>query len=176
MKRLLLGLAFALVGVITLAWSQGIFTPATDVDFEDAGFDYFAEDYGYLHLTREGDTVTVILNNVAEGGIKIEYDEIEVPEDEDGDTVEYREAALQNFAGIDVGTRGVALTFQDAELDDVMAYFQDTLTGLNFTPVEVVSTANTLAFDCGCNLDTGFHLRAVFTRIGTDVFVHLSAT
>ena len=178
MRKWLTGILVALACTLGVGWAQGIFTPATDVDFEDTGFDYFAEDYGYLHLTREGDTVRVILNNIAEGGIRMEYDDIVDPAEnaEDADEAEYRQATLQSMAGIDVGTRGVDLTFKDANLDEVMTYFKDTITDLNFTPVQVVSSANTLAFDCGCNADTGFHLRAVFTRIGEDVFVHLSAT
>ena len=175
MRKGFIGLAVALASLFMVAWAQGIFTPATDVDFEDSGFDYFAEDYGYLHLTRDGDTVVIMLNDVAEGGIKMSYDDIAEPDD-NGDDTEYHQATLQHKAGIDVGTRGVDLTFQDADLDEVITYFKDAITGLNFTPVEVVTEANTLAFDCGCSEGTDFHLRAVFTRIGEDVFVSLNAS
>lgn len=176
MKRLI-ALLVAVVSVLLVsAWSPTVDVQipvvTTAVKFDDTGFDYYAKEYGYIHLLREGDVVIAQLNNVPDGGFKLSYDEITEPSDKDNG---YSRGTLQTMVGIEKDMSGVTLTFRDTELNEAMTYFLDEFVALSFKPVEVVHTSNTLAFECGCTENADVHMRVVFTRTGEDVSVHISA-
>jgi hypothetical protein len=177
MKRLIIFLVSTLTVLLLSAWTPtvniGIPVVTTGVEFEDSGFDYYAKDYGYIHLVREGDVVIVRLNNVPEGGLKLSYDEIEKPDDEDN---EFSRDTLQAKTGLDIGKNamGINITFRDTGFEKAKSYFLDEFVAMNFRPVEVMQTQNTLAFDCGCSADADVHMRVVFTEQGEDIVVHIS--
>jgi hypothetical protein len=178
MKRLFV-LFFSVV-VITLAsaWAPTVDIKipvvTTGVEFEDSGFDYYAEDYGYIHLVREGNVIIVRLNDIPQGGFKLSYDEIERPDDEDHS---FSRNTLQAKAGLDIGQHavGINMTFKNTELEKAKNYFLGEFVAMNFRPVEVVHTPNTLAFNCGCAADADIHMRVVFTEQGENTVVHISA-
>ena len=185
MKRLLVLVASALAVMLVSAWTPtvDIEIPVvnTGVEFEDTGFDYYAKDYGYIHLLREGNVVIVRLNDVPIGGFKLSYtkafdeffDKFEEPTDEDN---QFSRDTLQAKAGIDVGKRavGLTMTFNNTELEETMTHFLNEFVALGFKPVEVVRTANTLAFDCGCTVNADVHMRVVFNRTGEATVMHIS--
>ncbi|MCA9839491.1 MAG: hypothetical protein KC422_21455 [Trueperaceae bacterium] len=177
MKRLsvlMFSLVFMAAGFVFAQNFFGIPYLATDVEFTDEGFDYTAEDYGYIHLSRSADVVMVTLDDSAQGGIKLNYDEI-AELDEAGDyNQSYIDTYYQGSAGIEVANLGIDIAFKNAQLEEVTDYFLAELQAMNFNPVEVVGTANTYAFDCGCNVNADYHLRATFTQLGSTVFAHLS--
>lgn len=142
--------------------------------FADNDFDYYDSDYGYIHLSRVGDTVTVRLNDIAEGGIKLDFDDDIEELDADDFTEQYIQDYVHLEAGIDIGRRSIELGFEDADLNEVTEFFTTAFEKMDFAPVNVVSSGNTFAFDCGCTGNADYHIRTVFTRLGTTVYVHLS--
>jgi hypothetical protein len=187
MKRFSMLILSLVLGSLGFAFAQrfaGIPYLATDVEFTDKGFVYTPDDnntdadYGYIHLSRSEDIVMVTLNNTADGGIKLSFPEItELDKDKvkDGDyNQDFIDTYYQEAAGIEVGNLSIDIAFQDALLEDVTNYFVDQLKAMNFNPVDVGGTANTYAFDCGCNVNARFHLRATFTQLGNTVYAHLS--
>lgn len=185
MKRLLVLLASALAVMFVSAWTPtvDIEIPVvnTGVEFEDTGFDYYAKDYGYIHLWREGNVVIARLNDVTTGGFKLSYtkafdeffDKYEEPTDA---AKQFSRDTLREKVGIDVGKSavGVAITFNNTELEEAMTHFLNEFVALGFKPVEAARTANTLAFDCGCQADADVHMRVVFTRTGEATNMHIS--
>jgi hypothetical protein len=188
MKRFIVFLVSAFTVMLVSAWSptvdidMQIPVVTTGVEFNDTGFDYFARDYGYIHLLREGNVVTVRLNDIPEGGLKLSYtkafDEFFGKYEKPTDTAkQFSRDTLQAKVGIDVGKNavGLGMTFRNTELEEAMTHFLNEFVALGFKPVEAVRTANTLAFDCGCTVNADVHMRVVFTRVGEDVTVHISA-
>jgi hypothetical protein len=143
------------------------------LELNDINFNYYAQDYGYIHLSRTDDVITFTLNDKAEGGIKLNYEEIDELDDDDL-TDTYINDYQHTSAGIDIGRRSIEFAFEDANIEEVTNYFVSEFTNMNFTPRNVVTTANTYAFDCGCNVNSDYHVRVTFTQMGSSVFVHIS--
>jgi hypothetical protein len=177
MKRLFVVLFSVVAVMLVSAWTPTVDVQipvvTTGVEFEDSGFDYYDREYGYIHLVREGNVVVVRLNDVSEGGFKLSYDEIEKPSDEDNT---FSHDTLQAKAGLDIGQHamGINMTFKNTGLEKAKGYFLGEFVAMNFKPVEVVHSPNTVAFDCGCTADANVHMRVVFTEQGEDTFVHIS--
>jgi hypothetical protein len=170
----------ALFVLMGLAFSQGIFEPIVRVHFDDEAFDYFDKEEAYIHLSRTEKSLIITINDVAEGGLKVEFDEIKIPEtfaadeDEEDWRDKFEQDHLRLHAGVDVGMSGVEVKFKGTDLMTAETWIADTMTSLNFSPVQEDVSANTLVYDCGCNVDPGIHMRVVLTRIGRDMFVHFS--
>lgn len=178
MKRLLSTLVITTLAIVGLGWALGqdwLPVVPINIEFDDAGFDYFDKEVGYIHLTRLGDLVTVVLNDVASpDAIELTFDEIASPDDED-DKDDIRHDALMAKVGIDTSFNGLELTFKDAQLSEVEDYFLTKMTDMNFTPVEEPHSTNTHVYNCGCNLNSELHLRLVLTRIGDTVYVSIKS-
>ena len=175
MKRFIVSILASLLILGGLAFGQAIFEPIVRVHFDDEGFDYFDKEEGYIHLSRTEKSLIITLNDVAEGGLKVEFDEITTPDTDKQDFKDkFEQDQLRLHAGVDIGMSGVEVKFKGTDLATTEAYFVEAMKTMNFSPVEEDVSANTLVYDCGCNVDPGVHMRVVLTRIGRDMFVHFS--
>lgn len=183
MKRLVSILIVSCLALLALSLAQetvfGIPIKPVSVELDDADFDYYDKEEAYIHLSREGNVVTVMIDdNASPDGLLIEFDEVEAPDDDEvkEETLAYHREPLRAHVGLDASFQGVEMTFKDTFLFDVIEHFDGLLTEMNFAPVKEHSTGNTYVYDCGCNIDPGFHLRVVFTWLSGDTFVSIKSS
>ena len=163
MKKVLLVLGIvALFGGSVLA--EGRF------EFDDSNFDYFASDDGFVSIDFSDGVFTLSLSENAVSDAATEVSDIDfLPLDEDTD---FNQASMRRYLPIEVTSTGASIFYEDATLEDIMASYDEQLTGLGFSSSveQALPNQSIMLYEHGDTV-----ARVVFTRQGEDVKVALNA-